>query len=159
MRNALFVPLLAASFLGGCALMSVPPQTGFPPLQVSATAPPKPIEKIAITDRIQFELGKAKLKPVSLPILDAVVAVLNSRPTVRKVEIEGHTDITGDAEKNRVLSQARAQAVLEYLVSKGVAAERLVAKGYGPDKPAQSNDTEAGREANRRVDFSIVDQD
>jgi OOP family OmpA-OmpF porin len=153
----LFVPLVAVSLLG-CATMTVR-QTGFPPLEIKAAAPPKPVEKIEIKDKIQFELAKATLKPVSNAILDGVVTILAARPGVRKVEIEGHTDIKGDPEKNRVLSQARAQAVLDYLVKKGIAAERLVAKGYGPDKPVASNDTEAGREANRRVEFSIVDQD
>jgi outer membrane protein OmpA-like peptidoglycan-associated protein len=134
-------------------------QSGFPPVAVAAVPPPKPVEKIEIKDKIQFELGKANLKPVSLPILDHVVNVLVQRPGIRKLEIEGHTDVTGDPEKNRALSQARAQSVLEYLVKKGIAADRLSAKGWGPDKPVASNDTPDGREANRRVEFVIVDQD
>ena len=64
----------------------------------------------------------------------------------------------GDAEKNRTLSQARAQSVLEYIVKKGIARDRLTAKGYGPDKPIADNSTDEGRSKNRRVEFTIVSQ-
>ncbi len=157
MRVAMFLVPLMAVALTGCPSMTVQ-QSGFPPLAVTAVPPPKPVEKIEIKDKIQFELAKAKLKRESFPILDHVVDVMKQRPNI-KVEIEGHTDITGDAERNRTLSQARAESVLEYLTKKGIAKDRLVAKGYGPDKPVASNDTEQGREANRRVEFTILDQD
>ena len=156
--------LLAASLvmcLVGCADVVVQ-QTGFSPLLVQASPPPPPepkIEKIDIPEKVQFEVGKATLKKVSFKVLDHVVRVMNERLGVRKVQIEGHTDATGDAEMNRGLSQRRAEAVMEYLVKKGIAATRLVAKGFGPDKPIAPNETEVGREANRRVEFSIIEQD
>jgi OOP family OmpA-OmpF porin len=161
MRLTVRLVPLAVAALGGCTAMTVQ-QTGFTPTLVIAAPPapaPKPIEKIAISSKIQFELGKATLKKASFKVLDEVVAVLQGRPGVRKVQIEGHTDITGDPQKNRELSQARAESVLEYLVTKGVARERLVARGFGPDKPIAPNETEEGREANRRVEFAIIEQD
>ena len=156
--------LLAASIvtcLVGCADVVVQ-QTGFSPLLVQASPlpPPEPkVEKIDIPEKIQFDTGKATLKKVSFKVLDHVAKVMTDRPGVKKVQIEGHTDSVGDAERNRVLSQARAQSVMEYLVKKGIAATRLVAKGYGPDKPIGPNETEVGREANRRVEFIILEQE
>lgn len=156
--------LLAASLvtcLVGCADL-VAQTSGFSPLLVQASPPPPPepkIEKIDIPEKIQFDTGKATLKKVSFKILDHVVKVMTERPGVKKVQIEGHTDSVGDPEKNRVLSQQRAQTVMEYLVKKGIAATRLAAKGYGPDKPVGPNETEVGREANRRVEFIILEQE
>jgi OOP family OmpA-OmpF porin len=163
------IPFLAAG-LGACAASTVQ-QTGFAPIAVTATppAPPPPpppppppepvVEKIDIPDKVQFEVAKAKLKPASHKVLDHVVKVMTSRPGIKKVRIEGHTDSTGDAAKNRMLSKQRAESVLEYLVKKGIARARLEAMGHGPDKPIGPNDSEAGREANRRVEFTIVEQD
>jgi OmpA-OmpF porin, OOP family len=153
--------LLLVMSLVGCADVVVQ-QTGFSPLLVQASPPPPPepkVEKIDIPEKIQFDTGKATLKKVSYRILDHVVKVMTERPGVKKVQVEGHTDAVGDAERNRVLSQSRAQSVIEYLVKKGIAATRLVAKGYGPDTPVGPNETEVGREANRRVEFIIVEQD
>lgn len=147
--------------LVGCADVVVQ-QTGFSPLLVQASPPPPPepkIEKIDIPDKIQFDTGKATLKKVSFKVLDHVAKVMTERPGVKKVQIEGHTDSVGDPERNRVLSQARAESVMAYLVKKGIAPARLVAKGYGPDKPVGPNETEVGREANRRVEFIILEQD
>jgi outer membrane protein OmpA-like peptidoglycan-associated protein len=147
--------------LVGCADVVVQ-QTGFSPLLVQASPPPPPepkIEKIDIPDKIQFDTGKATLKKVSFKVLDHVAKVMTERPGVKKVQIEGHTDSVGDPERNRLLSQARAESVMAYLVKKGIAPARLVAKGYGPDKPVGPNETEVGREANRRVEFIILEQD
>jgi outer membrane protein OmpA-like peptidoglycan-associated protein len=84
-----------------------------------------------------------------------VAAILKSNPQVTKVLIEGHTDNRGNPAANRALSQARAEAVKTRLVQEGVEPERLEAKGFGADKPIQSNKTAKGREANRRVEFTI----
>ncbi|MBI5480746.1 MAG: OmpA family protein [Deltaproteobacteria bacterium] len=160
MSRTLLAVFLVTSLVG-CADMVVQ-QTGFSPLLVQASPPPPPepkVEKIDIPEKIQFDFGKATLKKVSFKILDHVVKVMTERPGVKKVQIEGHTDAVGDAERNRVLSQRRAEAVMEYLVKKGIAATRLGARGFGPDKPIAPNETEVGREANRRVEFIIVEQD
>ena len=80
---------------------------------------------------------------------------MNDVPTL-KVELSGHTDNTGSANSNQTLSQDRAQAVVNYLVSKGISATRFVAKGYGSDRPVSSNDTAEGRQDNRRTEFEIT---
>jgi outer membrane protein OmpA-like peptidoglycan-associated protein len=112
--------------------------------------------QLRILDKVYFDAGKASIQARSFALLDNVAQVLTAHPELRRVRIEGHTDASGDAQKNTALSQARAEAVKAHLVKAGVAAERLEAQGFGPTRPAQSNDTKEGREANRRVEFSIV---
>jgi len=104
---------------------------------------------------IQFETAKAKIKKSSYPILDKIVAELE-RDTTYKLEISGHTDAQGEHDKNVQLSQDRAQAVVDYLISKGINSERLTAVGYGPDRPIADNSTSEGRKTNRRVEFEII---
>jgi outer membrane protein OmpA-like peptidoglycan-associated protein len=112
-------------------------------------------EKLVIKDKVYFATGKSTILPRSFPLLDQVAQVASAHPELTRIVVEGHTDSVGKADKNRVLSQQRADAVLTYLVKKGVAASRLSAKGYGPDRPAETNDTPAGREMNRRVEFTL----
>ncbi|MCP4521178.1 MAG: OmpA family protein [Cytophagales bacterium] len=106
-------------------------------------------------DNIQFAFGKSTLKPSSYASLDQVVKLLNETPSL-KIEIGGHTDSKGSAKANKRLSRQRAKAVVDYLIEKGVDKERVSFKGYGMDNPVESNDTEAGRQANRRVEFTIL---
>ena len=101
--------------------------------------------------------GRARILPRSLPILDEVARLLQEQPNIRRLAIEGHTDNRGPRALSVRLSEARARAVGAYLIQHGVAAERLVMKGYGPDRPIADNHTELGREKNRRVQFRIVD--
>ncbi len=104
---------------------------------------------------IVFANGKAVILPSSFPVLDRAAKVLKDYPQV-KLEIQGHTDNVGDHDKNILLSQQRAEAVVKYLVDQGIGKERLTAKGYGPDKPVADNKTKAGKAANRRVEFLLV---
>ena len=101
---------------------------------------------------VTFEVGKSALKSESFTILDIVAASLVANPDIR-IEIAGHTDNTGSAATNTRLSQSRAEAVRAYLASKGVAPDRMVAKGYGPSVPVAPNTTAAGRAQNRRVEL------
>ncbi len=101
---------------------------------------------------VTFETGRSALKPDSYTILDIVAASLVANPDI-KIEIGGHTDATGASATNLRLSQARADAVRAYLASKGVAPERMVAKGYGPSQPVAPNTTATGRAQNRRVEL------
>jgi outer membrane protein OmpA-like peptidoglycan-associated protein len=101
---------------------------------------------------VTFETGRSALKPDSYTILDIVAASLVANPGI-KIEIAGHTDMTGSSATNLRLSQARAQAVLTYLATKGVALDRMVAQGYGPTQPVAPNTTPAGRALNRRVEL------
>jgi len=108
--------------------------------------------EIRITQQIQFDFNKATIKPVSFPILDAVKEVLAGNPKIM-IEVQGHTDNVGQVDYNKRLSQQRADAVRAYLVSHGIEASRLVAKGYGMSQPLLPNTTEGNRALNRRVQF------
>ena len=114
--------------------------------------------KIQVAEKIYFEKGKAVLKPESKKVLDKVAALLLRNPQIRLVRIEGHTDSTGNPKRNLILSQRRAEAVMRYLISKGVSPSRLQAVGYGDTRPIAPNDTPEGRAKNRRVEFIIVRQ-
>ena len=81
---------------------------------------------------------------------------MSENPTM-KVEIGGHTDSTGKAAANKVLSEKRAKAVVDYLIDNGITADRLTYKGYGPDRPVATNKTAAGRQLNRRTEFKVLE--
>jgi outer membrane protein OmpA-like peptidoglycan-associated protein len=104
---------------------------------------------------ITFDNGKATIRKPSFKTLDAAVAVLAKYPKLR-VEVQGHTDDQGPDEANHTLSHDRANAVKDYLVSKGIAAERVDAKGYGETMPVADNTKPAGRAQNRRIEFKIL---
>jgi outer membrane protein OmpA-like peptidoglycan-associated protein len=123
--------------------------------QVDANGCPilfEPDKPTLVLEGVTFATGSADLTGDSRTVLDIVAESLKGNPDV-KVEVAGHTDITGSAATNRRLSQARAESVRDYLISKGLAADRLTARGYGPDNPVASNNTVAGRQENRRVEL------
>ena len=103
---------------------------------------------------IRFETGKAVIKPVSYPILDAIVKVMSDHPDY-KLNISGHTDNVGDDAMNMTLSKDRAASVSNYLITKGVSPMRVSSAGYGESKPVDTNDSENGRTRNRRVEFQV----
>ncbi|MEM1414854.1 MAG: carboxypeptidase regulatory-like domain-containing protein [Myxococcota bacterium] len=111
--------------------------------------------QIRIRRRINFATASAEILDSSLPLMNEIADVLLRNPQITRVEIQGHTDDRGNNSVNRRLSQNRAQAVLDWLVAHGVAANRLEAKGYGPDRPLVPNITPANRARNRRVQFVI----
>jgi outer membrane protein OmpA-like peptidoglycan-associated protein len=104
---------------------------------------------------IEFETGSAQLLSSSLSELQQLLRMLNDNPEVR-IEIRGHTDNVGDKEENRILSEARAAAVYDWLLGKGVHASRLSSRGFGEKMPIASNDNEEGRQTNRRVEFVSI---
>jgi len=112
-------------------------------------------QEIVITEQIQFKSNSAEILPESENVLRQVADVLLRHPQIERVEIQGHTDSTGSRLRNVELSQARAEAVRTWLTGAGVQAERLDAKGYGPDHPIRANDQPANRAKNRRVQFII----
>jgi len=114
-------------------------------------------EKIAIDERVLFEFDRAVVRPESFPLLDEVARAIRKDVT-GVVEVQGHADAQGSAEYNLKLSQRRAEAVREYLIGKGIPAERLVARGYGDTQPIASNATAVGREQNRRVEFVLLEK-
>jgi outer membrane protein OmpA-like peptidoglycan-associated protein len=115
-------------------------------------------DEIEVLKRIEFEFDRSRILPVSYPILDEVVSLLQANPAIQKMVVEGHTDDMGTTEYNQRLSEERAASVTAYLVEKGVDARRLLAKGYGLTRPRAENHTEEGRQQNRRVEFHITEQ-
>lgn len=116
-----------------------------------------PMEKLQKGSRlvlrnIFFDFDKADLKPESDVELQEVLRLLRENPRWR-VEVEGHTDSVGSAAYNQVLSQRRAEAVRRYLIQRGIAADRITARGYGASRPIADNRTEAGRALNRRTEI------
>ncbi len=109
---------------------------------------------IVLKEKIYFAFAKAVIQPRSFPLLDEIAQALRDHPTF-VIRIEGHTDSVGSAASNLKLSQARANAVRDYLIRKGIEPARLKAVGYGEERPIDDNATEAGRAVNRRVEFHI----
>ncbi len=138
-----------------------PPATAEP-----SPSPSGPVETIEAVlpepQTVTFAVDSADLNASSLASLDTLatvmVAALEIDPTLR-LSIAGHTDSVRSAAYNQTLSEARAASVRDYLISKGVAPDALVAVGYGETQPVATNDTEAGRAANRRVDITILAED
>ena len=113
----------------------------------------QPTKKTLILEGVNFETGKSTLTPESETILNGVAESLVANDSIR-VQVTGHTDNTGGLALNRRLSRARADAVRTYLISRGVAENRLTARGFGPDQPIASNKTAEGRAQNRRVELT-----
>jgi outer membrane protein OmpA-like peptidoglycan-associated protein len=116
-----------------------------------------PLEKgssLALNN-ILFETNKATLQPVSFIELNNVLAALQQNQQLR-LEVQGHTDNTGNAKLNQALSEQRAKAVVAWLVNKGIAPQRLIAKGFGASKPVAPNTTEAGMALNRRTQLVVL---
>ncbi len=115
------------------------------PSQVAAIA--------GVVERIQFKVGRSDLMPGAIPVLQRVLGVMKRYPRLR-LQIDGHTDSTGERERNFELSNDRAASVRAWLIARGVAAYRLSSFGYGPDRPLASNRDLQGRFKNRRVELS-----
>lgn len=165
--SALVLPLLL-TLIGGCGprvfesgtAKVIEPGT---PLAVEAPVEPRvevTDDKIVIREKIQFDVNKATIRPESDDLLAEIAQVMTDNPQLKKIRIEGHASSEGGHAHNVKLSQRRAKAVLQHLVKKGkIDKARLESEGYGPDQPIASNDTETGREANRRVEFTILEQE
>lgn len=132
-------------------------------LDLPASASPYSFQyKITITppknftlDNVFFDSGKATLRPESNKELNELADYLNLKKTLF-IEIAGHTDNVGTPEANQKLSEERANAVRQYLLKKGIAAERVTAKGYGDTQPVAENDSPAGKQKNRRTEVHIL---
>jgi outer membrane protein OmpA-like peptidoglycan-associated protein len=119
-------------------------------------APPAPGAPDAprfVLDGVNFDTGKATIRPESFPRLDGVVEYLTYSGSSR-IEISGHTDNVGNKKSNRTLSEKRAKACREYMVSKGIDGGRIEAVGYGDERPIAPNDTDEGRQRNRRIEVT-----
>ena len=117
--------------------------------------------EIVISRQVKFKFGESTLKhtvdPVSDDLLTEVRDAIINHPEIEQVEVQGHTDNVGKAEVNKQLAQERADAVRFWLIQRGIPSKKLLAKGYGSSKPVADNDTEEGRQQNRRVQFLIIE--
>jgi OOP family OmpA-OmpF porin len=129
--------------------------TDFEPITIDMDLEKIVAGSVAVLNNIFFDVDKYELKEKSSPELQKVIRFLKENPRVR-VEIGGHTDNSGSAAHNRELSEKRARSVNEFLVQHGIEQVRLIPKGYGPDRPLAPNDTELGRQQNRRIEFRIL---
>ncbi len=153
----------------GCGLVTVK-QDPYSKMTINADAPapppPRQEEKrvevtessIVINEKIQFAFDSAVIEEASFDLLNEIAEVMQANTHITKVQVEGHTDSTGGAGYNKKLSNQRAKSVVAYLTKAGVDKSRMVSKGFGLDKPIASNDTDEGKEANRRVEFNILEQ-
>jgi outer membrane protein OmpA-like peptidoglycan-associated protein len=115
-------------------------------------------KEITIKQQIQFALDSAVILPESNGLMTEIADTLIKNARISRIEVQGHTDNTGTTEHNKILSEQRANAVRDWLTSHGVAPDRLVARGYGQDKPLVPNVTPAMKAKNRRVQFIILEQ-
>jgi len=104
-----------------------------------------------------FEFDKHRITSASYPILDQLVEIMNKYPFI-KLEIAAHTDNMGSFEYNMDLSKRRVQSIVDYLIGKGIDEHRIIGKGYGESRPIFTNNTEEGREMNRRVEFIVINK-
>jgi outer membrane protein OmpA-like peptidoglycan-associated protein len=114
--------------------------------------------QIKIREQVQFAYNSARILNASDTLLEAVKQILVDHPEIKKVSVEGHTDNRGSAVYNKGLSNRRAKSVVDWLVKRGIDRGRLSSTGFGLERPIDSNDTEEGRQNNRRVEFHIADQ-
>ncbi len=139
--------------------------TAVQPAELEKPAPPKKVmrarvvgKKIEITEKVMFDTGKATIKVDSHQLLKDVAEVMAKHKNIKKIGIEGHTDSVGKNKSNKRLSNNRAKAVKDFLISVGVDESRLQSEGFGEEKPIATNDTDEGKEKNRRVEFNILEQ-
>lgn len=112
--------------------------------------------KVVVPDNISFDTGRADIKPAFRPVLDQFAQSMAANPSAT-VQIVGHTDATGSDATNLTLSRERADATRDYLVTRGVAAQRITVDGRGSREPVADNTSEAGRARNRRVELFVQD--
>ena len=143
----------------GIAINGTPPVVEAPPPE-----PQKRVEvrdnQIVINEKVQFEYNSAKILEVSHSLLDEVAKVIKEHPQIKRIEVQGHASAEGSDDYNMKLSDKRAKAVMKYLTGKaGIDKAMLQAKGMGETVPIADNETEDGKEKNRRVEFHILEQD
>jgi outer membrane protein OmpA-like peptidoglycan-associated protein len=132
------------------------------PVTSLVTEEPK-VETVIILDNVYYDFDRSTLRQESFPTLDKLVSLLNEYPTM-VIEIRAHTDNMGDDKYNQLLSDARAQKVVAYLISKGIDKGRLQSKGYGatmpiaPTKHEDGTDDAEGRQKNRRTEFKVLEK-
>ncbi|HRH10318.1 MAG TPA: OmpA family protein, partial [Bacteroidia bacterium] len=115
------------------------------------------VGSVIVLKNIFFDFDKATIRKESANELERLIKLLNDNPSI-KIELGSHTDSKGSDEYNMKLSDNRSKSVVDYLIGKGIPATRLTAKGYGETKPIDTNDTDEGRQNNRRTEFKILEK-
>ncbi len=133
----------------------IPATKGYAEINKPITMKKPEVGKKIILNNIFYDFDKATLRKESLNELSLVFQLLNEMTTL-KIEVSGHTDSKGTDEYNNKLSQARAQSVVDYLLKRGILSDRVIAKGYGKSQPVATNETDEGRQLNRRTEFKIL---
>jgi len=147
---------LASITLPGGVTLSVPPGSiNYNLARYLADNNATDVPRTFVFDHLNFESGTPQLTPDSNKTVNDLAQVLKAYPNAQ-VQIVGHTDNTGSAAANQVLSLARAEAVKGMLVSQGVGTDRITTQGFGADRPVASNDNEEGRARNRRVELNVI---
>ncbi|NIC04090.1 OmpA family protein [Billgrantia bachuensis] len=121
-----------------------------------APAPAPEFEPVVLDSEVTFAFDSAEIRESAYPTLDQVASTLRENPRMR-VSIEGHTDSVGSNQYNMDLSQRRADSVRDFLVSRGIDTNRMTTRGYGEEQPVATNETDAGRAQNRRVEINNWD--
>ena len=154
------VPALWVGSAGFAAARYPLPTTQTAVVEIAAVLHPARVtleaKRIRIDDKIFFETGKAVIQPQSHALLNEVALVMLDHPAIAMVEVRGFTDDLGSADDNLLLSRNRAQAVVDYLITVGVDASRLRARGLGEAEPRAAGTDSESRAANRRVEFVLV---
>ena len=168
---ALFLASLPVVLLGSCGSTHPADARQGPPAPVAPTPPTVPDQpaapaagqaiplptldghRLVLPDPIGFATGTSEVLPESEAAIAMVANYLEAKAAITLLRIEGHTDASGDAAANQALSEARALAVARALVARGVDCKRLLPVGFGSTKPIESEDTPAGKAANRRIEF------
>jgi outer membrane protein OmpA-like peptidoglycan-associated protein len=112
---------------------------------------------VRVLQQVHFQTASATILPDSFPMLQEIVLLLKANPDIKRLRIEGHTDNRGNADYNLDLSKRRAASVRQWLIDHGIATDRLESEGYGLTRPIATNDSDAGRAQNRRVEFKILE--
>jgi|GEM_PF-1245646 len=151
------------AFEDGTALTVIGDPPAPPPKPVVVAEKPKRVvvedNRIVINEKIQFDFDKATIKPESDSLLQEIITVIKENEHIKKIGIEGHTSSEGSDSHNLKLSDKRAKAVVDYLVTKGGLPKAMfAAKGFGESKLIGDESTEDGKEKNRRVEFNILEQ-
>ena len=128
---------------------------GFKEIHKDLYLVPVEIGQVVRLNNVFFDFNKWALRSESFVELDRVVQMLKENPAI-EIELSAHTDSKGSDEYNLTLSNNRAKSVTDYIISKGIAAQRIILQGYGETKPVATNDTDEGRQQNRRVEFKIL---
>ncbi len=124
--------------------------------------PPKVLfgdDTLIVLEPVEFERGTATIKPASFDMLAQVTTIVRTYQEIKVLQVEGHTDDSGSANFNKRLSQKRAESVRKHLIEAGIAARRILAMGYGEERPISPNDSSENRAKNRRVEFRILEMD